>query len=58
MRVATFNANSIRSRLPIILDWLKAKNPDLLCIQGDQGPGSRIPGGALAGGRVPRGFQR
>ena len=22
MKIATFNANSIRSRLPILLDWL------------------------------------
>jgi len=33
MRIASFNANSIRARLPIILDWLKASSPDVLCIQ-------------------------
>lgn len=33
MKIATFNANSIRSRLPIILDWLKSENPDLLSVQ-------------------------
>ncbi len=33
MKVATFNANSIRSRLTIILDWLKANQPDILSIQ-------------------------
>ena len=33
MKVATFNANSIRSRLPIILDWLDRQAPDVLGIQ-------------------------
>ncbi|MFC1498603.1 exodeoxyribonuclease III [Verrucomicrobiota bacterium] len=33
MKIATFNANSIRSRLDIILSWLKKNKPDVLCIQ-------------------------
>lgn len=33
MKIATFNANSIRSRLDIILEWLKINRPDILCIQ-------------------------
>lgn len=33
LRVASFNANSIRMRLPIILDWLKKEKPDVLGIQ-------------------------
>ena len=33
LTVATFNANSIRARLPIILAWLADHSPDLLCIQ-------------------------
>lgn len=33
MRIATFNANSIRSRLDIILGWLGEYAPDALCIQ-------------------------
>lgn len=33
MKVATFNANSLRSRLPIVLKWLKDNEPDILCIQ-------------------------
>lgn len=33
MKLATFNTNSIRSRLPIVLDWLQANQPDFLCIQ-------------------------
>jgi len=33
LKIATFNANSIRSRMPIILDWLAREQPDALCIQ-------------------------
>jgi exodeoxyribonuclease-3 len=33
MRLATFNANSIRARLPIITQWLEREKPDLLCLQ-------------------------
>jgi exodeoxyribonuclease-3 len=33
MMVATFNVNSIRSRMGILLDWLAANRPDVLCIQ-------------------------
>ncbi len=33
MKIATFNANSIRARIPITERWLKKKRPDILCIQ-------------------------
>jgi exodeoxyribonuclease-3 len=33
VKVATFNANSIRARLPVVIDWLNANAPDVLCIQ-------------------------
>jgi len=33
LKVATFNANSIRSRLALILDWLRREAPDVLCVQ-------------------------
>lgn len=33
MKIATFNANSIRSRLSIILEWLERHQPDVLGIQ-------------------------
>lgn len=33
MTIATFNANSIRVRMPIILDWLAEHEPDVLAIQ-------------------------
>ncbi len=33
MRIATFNCNSIRQRLSIVLDWLEANRPDVLALQ-------------------------
>ncbi len=33
MKIATFNANSIRARLDITLDWLAENEPDILAIQ-------------------------
>jgi exodeoxyribonuclease-3 len=33
MKIATFNVNSIRIRLPIVLQWLEQHQPDVLCLQ-------------------------
>jgi exodeoxyribonuclease-3 len=33
MKIATWNVNSIRRRLPILLDWLASNNPDVMCLQ-------------------------
>ncbi len=33
MKIATFNVNSIRKRLPIVLDWLAEHQPDVMCLQ-------------------------
>ncbi len=33
LKVATYNANSIRSRLELVLGWLEKENPDILCLQ-------------------------
>jgi len=33
MKLATFNTNSIRARLPIITGWLDREQPDVVCIQ-------------------------
>jgi exodeoxyribonuclease-3 len=33
MKIATFNVNSIRSRMPVLLDWLAANQPDVLGVQ-------------------------
>ncbi|MCU1233680.1 MAG: Exodeoxyribonuclease [Candidatus Solibacter sp.] len=33
LKIATYNVNSIRQRLPIVLDWLEKYQPDVLCLQ-------------------------
>ncbi|GAA1814849.1 exodeoxyribonuclease III [Luedemannella flava] len=33
MRVATWNVNSVTARLPRLLDWLRATEPDVVCLQ-------------------------
>jgi len=33
MKIATYNVNSIRKRLPIVLEWLQQHQPDVLCLQ-------------------------
>ncbi|MEF8849055.1 MAG: exodeoxyribonuclease III [Candidatus Thermoplasmatota archaeon] len=33
MKIATFNVNSIRSRLHIVIPWLEKKSPEFLCMQ-------------------------
>ncbi|HTF47438.1 MAG TPA: exodeoxyribonuclease III [Pseudonocardia sp.] len=33
MRIATWNVNSVRSRLPRLLPWLDQRQPDVVCLQ-------------------------
>lgn len=33
IRIATFNVNGIRSRLPHLLEWLRREQPDIACLQ-------------------------
>ncbi len=33
MRVATWNVNSVKQRLPRLLDWLDQRRPDVVCLQ-------------------------
>src|SRR6185437_3460663 len=33
MKIATFNINSIRNRLPRLLAWLASATPDVVCLQ-------------------------
>ena len=32
-KAATWNVNSIRTRLPLLLEWLEEQNPDVVCLQ-------------------------
>ncbi len=33
MRIVSWNVNSVRARLPRVIDWIDAWRPDLLCLQ-------------------------
>jgi exodeoxyribonuclease-3 len=33
MKIATFNAASVRARLPVLVEWLATEEPDVLVIQ-------------------------
>jgi exodeoxyribonuclease-3 len=33
MKIATYNVNSIRQRLPIVLNWVTEHKPDVMCLQ-------------------------
>ena len=33
MKIATYNVNSIRRRLPLVLDWIASHKPDVMCLQ-------------------------
>lgn len=33
MKVATWNVNSVTARLPLVMKWLEAARPDVLCLQ-------------------------
>jgi len=33
MKIATYNVNSVNSRLPRLQEWLQETNPDIICLQ-------------------------
>ncbi len=43
MLIATFNVNSIRARLPAVLAWLRARRPDVFCLQETKVPDADFP---------------
>ncbi len=43
MRIATFNAASIRARLPNVLEWLAEHEPDVLAIQETKVENDKFP---------------
>ncbi len=47
-RIATYNVNSIRSRLPIVIDWLKEYRPDVFCMQETKVADDRFPAEAFS----------
>lgn len=49
MRIATFNINGIRARLPALLEWLEETRPDVACLQELKAPSDRFPIDAIRG---------
>jgi exodeoxyribonuclease-3 len=49
MRVATWNVNGLRARLPFVLHWLAARRPDIVALQEVKVPADLFPHDELAG---------
>jgi exodeoxyribonuclease III len=47
MKIATFNINNIRHRLPNLLDWLREANPDVVCLQELKATDAEFPAEAI-----------
>ena len=47
MRLATNNVNGINGRLPVLLEWLAATRPDVVCLQELKAPDERFPAVAI-----------
>lgn len=47
MKVATWNVNSLRVRLPHLVDWLAANRPDVMCLQETKCDDATFPAGEL-----------
>lgn len=43
MKIATYNVNSIRRRLPLVLGWLAQHSPDVMCLQETKVQDSEFP---------------
>lgn len=48
MKVATYNVNGVNGRLPVLLRWLAAARPDIVCLQELKAPQERFPVEAIA----------
>jgi len=44
MRIATWNVNSLKVRLPQVLDWIAKQHPDVLCLQETKLEDGKFPG--------------
>ena len=47
MKIATWNVNSLRVRLPHLLEWLAAQAPDVVCLQETKCEDVNFPGAEL-----------
>ena len=54
MKIASWNVNSVKVRLPHLLDFLKTAQPDVLCLQEIKCLADDFPRLEVAGARLPR----
>jgi exodeoxyribonuclease-3 len=47
VKIATWNVNSIAVRIPQLVDWLKAEQPDIVCLQETKCTDDKFPFGPL-----------
>ena len=47
MKLATWNVNSLKVRLPHLLDWLAAARPDAVCLQETKTEDANFPLAAI-----------
>jgi exodeoxyribonuclease-3 len=47
MKIATYNVNGVNGRLPVLLRWLAASAPDVVCLQELKSPQDRFPAAAI-----------
>ena len=43
MKIATYNVNGVKGRLPVLLRWLKEEKPDVVCLQELKAPKDKFP---------------
>lgn len=48
LKIATYNVNSLRSRLPLVLKWLEENRPSVLCLQETKVSDDKFPEEAFA----------
>jgi exodeoxyribonuclease-3 len=49
VRIATYNVNGINGRLPVLVKWLQATTPDVVCLQELKAPEEKFPIAAIEG---------
>jgi exodeoxyribonuclease III len=47
MKIATFNINNVRRRLPNLLNWLREASPDVVCLQELKATDAEFPADAI-----------
>ena len=47
MKIATYNINNVRKRLPNLLAWLRAAEPDIACLQELKATDTEFPAEAI-----------